>query len=247
MERIIKKIFITAVIRLETGLHIGDNRESVEIGGVDNPIIKRKDNKQPYLPGSSIKGKIRCLLEQVRGENLDGSSKNNGKIVASLFGGGENRQTGLSSTPSKIIVRDAYLTPNWATELARFTDNLFTEVKWENRIDRIKGVAEHPRQQERIPAGAEFELNFILNIWEGAPFSEKDYVKTFLEGLELLENDYLGGSGTRGYGQISFVELRKFEKEYKLEKDEITIEKSPEVPTQNLAEFKKQTVELQSA
>jgi len=235
MERIIKKIFITAIIRLETGLHIGDSKETVEIGGVDNPIIKRKDTKEPYLPGSSIKGKVRCLLEQVRGENLDGSSKNNGKIVANLFGGSENRQKGLPNTPW-----DAYLTQDWAIKLAKFTDNLFTEVKFENTIDRIKGVASNPRQQERIPAGAEFELNFILNIWEGASFSETDYVKTFLDGLELLENDYLGGSGTRGYGQISFIRLEKFEKEYQLEDSKIAIKKTSEVTRKSLTEFKEE-------
>ena len=102
----------------------------------------------------------------------------------------------------------------------------YTEVKFENRIDRIKGVAEHPRQTERIPAGAEFDVEFVVNIV--TPTFEKDdkgkrgqdipeaeqkltavrykseFISLLRSGIHLLEHDYLGGSGSRGYGQVKF-------------------------------------------
>ena len=57
MEKLIKKIRVSAVIELLTGLHIGGSGDNIEIGGIDNPVIKiaTRDN-QPYIPGSSLKG-----------------------------------------------------------------------------------------------------------------------------------------------------------------------------------------------
>jgi len=207
-----KKIFIDAKLELLTGLHIGDSKENVEIGGVDNPIIRRKDNQEPYIPGSSLKGKIRCLLEHVYGENADSKCKDTGSPICKLFGSSENKETKLDGNPSRLIVRDAYLTREFdksgkliggsAKDLkdSEFTDMPYTEIKIENVINRIKGTAEHPRQQERIPAGADFNLHFVINIFEGD--DEKKYVALLKKGLNLLEDDYLGGSGSRGYGQV---------------------------------------------
>ena len=68
MKQLIKKIKIQTSITLVTGLHIGGSSENVEIGGIDSPVIKlgTREN-QPYIPGSSLKGKMRCLLEQAAG------------------------------------------------------------------------------------------------------------------------------------------------------------------------------------
>ncbi|MCF0186733.1 MAG: type III-A CRISPR-associated RAMP protein Csm3, partial [Bacteroidaceae bacterium] len=110
--------------------------------------------------------------------------------------------------PSKVIVRDSYLTSDSAKAL-RNNSNLdmpYTEGKWENVIDRVKGTAEHPRQTERIPAGVRFDVEFVLNIWDN---DNEDDMKALLEeGIKALENDYLGGSGSRGYGQVRFAELK---------------------------------------
>ncbi len=79
MERLVKKIRISTTLELLTGLHVGGNSDNVEIGGIDNPVIKvsTKDN-QPYIPGSSLKGKMRCLLEQVEGSaKVGGNDKVN--------------------------------------------------------------------------------------------------------------------------------------------------------------------------
>jgi len=210
MEKLIKKIKINTTIELLTGLHIGGSSDNVEIGGIDNPVIKiaTKDN-QPYIPGSSLKGKMRCLLEQIAGSTEVG----NNVEVNNLFGATEKRKNGevvIKGVPSKLIVRDAMLQTKSAEEL-RACDNLdmpYTEGKWENVIDRVKGTAEHPRQMERIPAGVTFDVEFVVNVWDDDKDKEKDLLDLLQKGINALENDYLGGSGSRGYGQIKFGELK---------------------------------------
>lgn len=202
MNKLVKKIKINTTIELITGLHIGGSGDNVEIGGIDNPVIKiaTKDN-QPYIPGSSLKGKMRCLLEQIAGNPKVGGDPE----IDNLFGASDAK----NPSPSKIIVRDAFLTQQSADNL-RNCDNLdmpYTEGKWENVIDRVKGTAEHPRQSERIPAGVFFDVEFILNIWDDD--NENNMMALFEKGIRALENDYLGGSGSRGYGQIKFGPMKK--------------------------------------
>lgn len=203
MEKLIKKIKIEVPITVITGLHIGGNSESVEIGGIDNSVIKlASKNNQPYIPGSSLKGKMRCLLEQVAGASKIG----NDEKVNNLFGITEDKETKRKNRPSKLIVRDAMLSEESKKELLACDslDMPFTENKWENVIDRVNGSA-NPRQTERVPAGAVFNAEFILNIWDGD--DEAEMMELFEKGIHLLENDYLGGSGSRGYGQIKFGKL----------------------------------------
>ncbi len=202
MYKLVKKIKINTTIELITGLHIGGSSDNVEIGGIDNPVIKiaTKDN-QPYIPGSSLKGKMRCLLEQIAGNPKVGGNKE----IDNLFGANDPQ----NPSPSKIIVRDALLTKQSANNLIN-CDNLdmpYTEGKWENIIHRVKGTAEHPRQSERIPAGVFFDVEFILNIWDDD--NENNMMALFEKGIRALENDYLGGSGSRGYGQIKFGPMKK--------------------------------------
>ena len=208
MEKLIKKIKIQTSITLLTGLHIGGSSDNVEIGGIDNPVIKLATREnQPYIPGSSLKGKMRCLLEQTAGAPQVGMNKE----VNNLFGITENKTLKTGNQPSKLIVRDAMLSDESKETLLAcdYLDMPYTENKWENVIDRTKGVAEHPRQSERVPAGAMFNAEFIINIWDDD--DEQELLALFKKGIRLLENDYLGGSGSRGYGQIKFGELAKTE------------------------------------
>ena len=200
MEKLVKKIKISCRLHVLTGLHIGDSKENVEIGGIDCPVIKVATRKnQPYIPGSSLKGKMRCLLEQVAGATKVGANEK----VNNMFGTANKDNT----LPSKLIVRDAYLTDKSVTDLEACDalDMPYTENKFENTIDRVAGKAEHPRQQERVPAGAEFAVEMILNIWDDD--NEKELMAMLEEGIRLIENDYLGGSGSRGYGQVKFEDV----------------------------------------
>jgi CRISPR-associated protein Csm3 len=209
-----EKLLIKGTAKLVTGLHIGDSKDTVDIGGVDSPIIRRKDNNQPYIPGSSLKGKIRCLLQLVDGEADERYAPNS--RVCELFGALPAKGDRDSGIASRIIVRDAFMTPGSAAELAAnsMTDLPYSEVKVENRIDRIKGAAEHPRQIERVPAGAAFALEFIINVMvderehtDPAKVTAKRerLLHTFHEGIRLLRHDYLGGNGSRGYGQLEIA------------------------------------------
>lgn len=208
MKQLVKKIKINTSITLITGLHIGGNSENVEIGGIDNPVVKLASKGDvPYIPGSSLKGKMRCLLEQTAGAPKVGLDAK----VNNLFGITESKANNTENQPSKIIVRDAMLSDD-SKKMLLDCDNLdmpFTENKFENVIDRVKGIAQHPRQTERVPAGAEFNAEFIINVWDDD--DEQELVALFEKGIRLLENDYLGGSGSRGYGQIKFGEMKRTE------------------------------------
>lgn len=207
MEKFIGKLFVEGEITLLTGLHIGGSKESGEIGGLDNPVIKTIRGI-PYIPGSSLKGKIRCLLERKHGfqpERNEGEPCGCGNCeICLLFGAHSNR----NRTISRLIVRDSYLDEKHFLEEVlknNFEDITYTEEKTENIIDRIKGTAQHPRIMERVPAGAKFRFSSSISFYEND--NTNSLIKSFVEGLRLLEDDYLGGSGTRGYGHIRFENL----------------------------------------
>ncbi|MBS1744806.1 MAG: type III-A CRISPR-associated RAMP protein Csm3 [Bacteroidetes bacterium] len=207
MNKLLKKIEITGVLTLETGLHIGGTNSSMSIGGIDKAVIRNPLNNQPFIPGSSLKGKMRSLVEISSG-NIGGSSGgvvNNGPssnigtsdhpLSADLFGNAINS----GQKPSRLIVRDLPLINH--EELLAKTEIPYTEGKTEVVIDRITSAA-MPRQNERVPAGATFRLNLIVNIWE-QDNNEEELIELLFTGLQLLSDDYLGGHGSRGYGQVS--------------------------------------------
>jgi len=212
--KLIKKIIYTGTITLKTGLHIGGTNAALNIGGPDKFVVRNPINNIPYIPGSSLKGKMRALVEIANGETDNGKPTNDPNSKAGkLFGisGDTDR-----SKPSRLIVRDAELIvkdeklgidENFFTN----TDLPYTESKTEVAIDRVTAKA-NPRTFERVPAGAKFRLNIILNIFEGEV--EAELKSTLKQAIRLLEDDYLGGHGSRGYGQVK-IELDNEEGESK--------------------------------
>lgn len=219
-------IRVTGQIQCLTGLHIGNPSELIEIGGLENAIIKHPVSGIPYIPGSSLKGKMRALLEMWSGRvNVRGnvhSPADHGSLseaqacpVCRIFGiiGGartdDRHEVALG--PSRLVVEDAGLAAIEHKGYER-TDLTKTEVKWENVINRVTGTAEHPRQMERVPAGARFDFGMNYRVFEmhdddGQPLPVPDDEEMFehvLKAMRLLELDTLGGSGSRGYGKISF-------------------------------------------
>ena len=191
-------------IELLTGLHIGGSTDTFDIGGADSTVIKNPLTHEPYIPGSSIKGKLRSLLTQKYGKVTGEGDKRKIDIedpeVLSLFApvefeGDEDIRV------SRSIFRDAYLTGTSKEEIQKHLGNgIFTEIKAENSIDMLKGKAANPRFIERVPAGAMFNGEIILQIYDE---DNEDFLKgTILEALSMLELNYLGGSGTRGYGRV---------------------------------------------
>jgi len=258
------KFFMEGNIKVITGLHIGGQRETLDIGGVDNPMIR--DKRGVYIPGSSLKGKIRSLLEGKYGTRIFNISKedfesdiNNGNIsddLRKIFkkykhelsdsarvsvmegnirvikdGDREYRITksesedllGISDKkgdpckcgncsickifgphsdnviePARVIVRDSYL-----------VEEEKIEIKSENTINRVSGKASNPRSTERVTSGSLFKFEIVFNIYKEG---DKELIKRFIEGMKLLEDDYLGGSGSRGYGKVKFEKMSLFYK-----------------------------------
>jgi len=266
------KVRLQGTIAIKTGLHIGGGGETLDIGGIDKPIIRDPLTRQPYLPGSSIKGKLRAILERLHEKPLNrkgsrdtfryesddlshGFTDIGGEPsipfegatscqVSRLFGStGVNcwilrsvaeaeaveildRNTVIRkqhpalgreqefikvrgrNSPAKLIVRDCHLDERSAEELKRIDTGLYmTEWKFENGIDRVTAAA-NPRQIERVPAGSEFEFELVYTI-ENTEQAIDD-LKNIIIALSILQDDALGGHGSRGYGKVSFKNLKFF-------------------------------------
>jgi CRISPR-associated protein Csm3 len=203
MNKLTKKIIYTGTITLKTGLHIGGTNAALNIGGPDKFVVRNPLNNIPYIPGSSLKGKMRSLIEIYNGcvsVDKDGkyiASKDPNSISGKLFGVSGDSD---DSRPSRLIIRDAELDISSADFTN--TDLPFTESKTEVTIDRVTAKA-MPRTFERVPAGAKFKLNMVLNIFEDE--DEKKLKQTLQQAINLLHDDYLGGHGSRGYGQVEIT------------------------------------------
>ena len=207
-EQLLAKIFISGKMEAKTGLHIGGSSTALDIGGIDNNVIKTAHG-EPYIPGSSLKGKLRSLVEIKNGFSDLCNELSHDAGIAYIFGTAKSKET-KDGVRSRLVVRDAFLDLNHFKEEAFADQDLeleFTESKWENKIERASSKAEHPRQMERVPAGARFDFEMVYSILQD---EDIDRFKTLLESMRLLEDDYIGGSGSRGYGKVEFQNL-KFE------------------------------------
>jgi len=209
MSKLNKKIILRGQIEALTGIAIGGTNSAMAIGGVDKSVIRNQATLEPYIPGSSLKGKMRSLLELSYGTVGDepmGAVKNGPNLnytnrSTKLFGNAVKRQDEVQR-PSRLIVRDANLSATQKTpDFFKNTDLLYTEVKTEVVIDRITSRA-MPRQMERVPAGTLFDFELVLNVYQED--NENDLIKDMYAAIQLVQNDYVGGSGSRGSGQIRF-------------------------------------------
>jgi CRISPR-associated protein Csm3 len=190
------KIKITGNIEVVTGMHIGGSDAFAAIGAIDSPVIKDPLSGLPVIPGSSLKGKMRTLLAKRYNEKVAAVPDEDAERILRLFGSSKNHKRG------RLIFSDTVLSNN--EELLDRGVASLTEAKFENTINRLTAVA-NPRQIERVIRGAEFPLDIIYEADEESEISE-DF-DTIHEGLKLLELDYIGGSGSRGYGKIKFHDI----------------------------------------
>jgi CRISPR-associated protein Csm3 len=254
------KITITSDLIVETGLHIGGGGENLDIGGLDKPVIRNPLNNQPYLPGSSLKGKLRSILERLHQKSLNRSGAGVSRYESDdLLGGytaiGDDKfiayqgardcqisrvfgSTGGTkcwikesdaiaeeldiiskqpktinnekfvqikgrNAPARLIVRDCHLEELSVSKLKQIDTGLYmTEWKFENSIDRITAAA-NPRQFERVPAGAQFKFELVYTVEDR--LQVKEDLQNLAIALAILEDDALGGHGSRGYGKIRFA------------------------------------------
>jgi len=257
------------------GGRIGGSKDTIEIAAAtDNPIIKHPITNMPYIPGSSLKGKIRSLLElsnendrikrikeKIEEIKIKEPSKENKKeheewkkelskwekrlsalingepcgcglstcIICLAFGPHKNTDHKLGLT--RLIFRDAYMAKNEDVKNIQIDAPFFTiekitefsiekglsysEIKSENIINRHTGRASDPRQMERVIDGSLFKIEIVIRVFEGDEINNKNLVIELLKkGIQLLEKDYLGGSGSRGYGKVKFYDLKLNGKTY---------------------------------
>ena len=203
-----------------TGLRIGGGKETIEIGGIDSPVIRHPHTSDPYVPGSSLKGKLRCLLEwalhkvEAEGSVWGSTQAPPGDPILRLFGT-TNKQ--WREGPGRLIFRDLALDAKWLKDKVDRGLPL-TEAKTEVAIDRIQGKAQSfgPRTMERIPSGAQFNFEiafreFAVDGDEGR--SDRECFNRLIEAMRLLEDDALGGSGSRGYGKVVFTRVQLGERD----------------------------------
>ncbi len=198
------KIEITGILEVVTGLHIGGSSAFAAIGAVDSPVIKDQKTGDPVIPGSSLKGKMRSLLAKKYNEAFASKPDQDAKCIASLFGTAANGRP----RPGRLLFTDMYLTEENKKELSRYNISHPVEVKFENSINRSTAVA-NPRQIERVIRGAEFGMNLVYETSDAENAEEqilKDF-KLLCDGLRMMKYDYLGGSGSRGYGKVNFKDL----------------------------------------
>jgi CRISPR-associated protein Csm3 len=219
--RAIGRVRLEADLRVLTGLHIGAGKDTIEIGGIDNPVVKHPHSGEPFVPGSSLKGRTRYLLEWAFGlirqdgqpwgfnENDPHQKFDLNDPVQRIFGTPAKRAT-WDGGPTRLICRDATLNAKWRDDILNRGLSL-TEDKTEVVIDRIAGKAHDagPRQTERVPAGASFDAQFVFRLYDTGDAGKRDRecLAWFIQGLDLLELDALGGSGSRGYGRVRFENL----------------------------------------
>lgn len=264
-KQLLGKLVITSDLVVKTGLHIGGGGETLDIGGLDKPVIRDPITQHPYLPGSSIKGKLRAILERwlekplnrpggsntyrYESDDLEDGYSDLGDDqfvafqgashcpVSRVFGStgakcclepevveeaelekkGEVTIEGKTyirtkgrNHPARLIVRDCHLKKESADQLKDIDTGLYmTEWKFENGIDRITSAA-NPRQLERVPAGAKFQFEMVYTV-ENVEQAKED-LKNLAIALAILEDDALGGHGSRGYGKILF---ENFKAEYR--------------------------------
>ncbi|MBW4520078.1 MAG: type III-A CRISPR-associated RAMP protein Csm3 [Scytolyngbya sp. HA4215-MV1] len=264
------KVRIESTLLVETGLHIGGGNETLNIGGLDKPIVRDPITRYPYLPGSSIKGKLRSILERIKSRQLNrrgsrdtyryesddlvsGITEIDGNLipfegaktcpVSRIFGSTgakcwvktdvanqenlleKDEQGNIKNDtktinreqyawingrnfPARLIVRDCHLKESSIQKLKQVDTGLYmTEWKFENGIDRITSAA-NPRQVERVPAGSEFKFELVYTIENEDQVIED--LKNLAIALAILEDDALGGHGSRGYGKIKFQQIQFF-------------------------------------
>ena len=204
------KILIEGKLEVVTGLHIGGASSFAAIGAVDSPVVRNSRDNQPMIPGSSLKGKMRSLLARQRNQKISGNMDEDEEGILRLFGSAKNGNVRVG----RLIFSDLFLAEQDSLESP-------VEVKFENSINRLTAVA-NPRQLERVIPGTQFNLKLLYELkdttdrekdkhaeyYQG---TEEEWIlkdfQSLIDGMKLLELDYLGGSGTRGYGQVQFCNL----------------------------------------
>jgi len=214
------KVVLEGELEVLTGLHVGSAAAGMQIGSVDSPVVRDPITNRPYIPGSSLKGKLRSLLEAAEGKDPKREGGRDVKrhecndisealecTVCRLFGStGSGRDN--KNHPARLAVSDVLLTKDSFEQLALIdTGLMYTEWKFENTLDRVTSAA-MPRQIERVPAGARFSFRLVYDDRDDVDKLDED-IRNLACAMRLLEDDALGGHGSRGYGRVGFTKITR--------------------------------------
>lgn len=206
------KIILKGEMECVTGLHIGAAGNTLDIGGLDAPVVRDPVTREPYVPGSSLKGKMRSLLERKTGVPFDRYGGNvyrhectdRSCPVCRVYGATGGREGSDKNIPGRLIVRDMHMTPESVELLSRIETGLqYTEWKFENSLDRVTAAA-NPRQLERVPRGTKFNFEILYTVETDNIAELEEDITYLVQILGLVEDDTLGGHGSRGYGKVLF-------------------------------------------
>ena len=197
------KIQIKGVLEVKTGMHIGGSSAFSAIGAVDSPVIKDIRTNNPMIPGSSLKGKMRTLLARKYNDVVQANANKDADCIIRVFGSSEKDEKGVIKQ-SRVLVSDMFIING--DEIRNRGISGFTEVKFENSINRTTAVA-MPRQIERAIKGLKFGIDIIYEAESGKEAEIEEDIALIAEGMKMLEYDYLGGSGSRGYGKVTFSNM----------------------------------------
>lgn len=216
MVKLQKFVKLTALLRAESGVKVNAMNMDIGPGGLDTEVVKNPLTGKPYIPGSSLKGKMRYMLERKYGtKNSRGDENINNKgvtmpcgcgkkgcVICTLFGSHMNMNAECG--PGRLKVRDLNLTD----EFAEISTDKLLEARAETMIDRKTGTAANGslRQIERTSSGIEFNLEMTIEIYQGD--DENKLISTIKEGLKMVEASGLGGSTSRGYGRVSIEDIK---------------------------------------
>ena len=206
---------INGTIELITGTRIGGSSDIIEIGGNDSPIVRNPLTKEPYIPGSSLKGKMRMLMEWIEGK-IDEKGEVHNCVEADcpicrIFGRSAEKSEKAQAGPTRISVKDAYLSKESRELLESLKERIGFDSEWkyENNINRLTSEAT-PRNSERIPAGVSFNFSIsykVFDLDDNGKTDEELFEKIVIKGLKALSLEGIGGGVSRGNGQIEFTKL----------------------------------------
>lgn len=231
MKQLTNILTIEATLRCVSGLQIAVGEAEMHIGGIDRAVIRNPITDLPYIPGSSLKGKIRSLLEWRSGHVqrtplswADYRDSNCPEVlnILQLFGTAgddslSDEEIATLGLP-RLAFWDCEIPESWLKHGDDYLPKpVVTESKVENTIDRFKGTSNNLRTNERVVAGTPFKFRLSMKVFNGDP----DLCPVILSGMRLLELDSLGGSGSRGYGKIKFENLTIDGKDYQSQFDQI--------------------------
>jgi CRISPR-associated protein Csm3 len=210
---LIKILRLSGQIEVMEQLLIGGSDETFTIGNaVDRSFIRDPIYGYPYIPGSSLKGKLRCCLEEITPGAIIGDEphkcRNANCKICRLFG--PHKLSNHDFGPSRLIVRDAGFSEESIEKMKKvqLEGKPYFGIKTENLINRRTRAALTPRKFEPVPKEAKFDFEILLRIYEVDKIKDKDeeLKKFVIEGIRLIEKSYLGGNGSRGYGKVIFHE-----------------------------------------